>query len=549
MTDQMENRGVELPASEQREKKKKAKKRKKMIKRIIITLIVLVILGIGAYYLHTLLASSGEQKQEQLLTDFVSRGSIVSMVEGEASAVPKNSATVTLTSAGDVVEVYVTEGDVVSAGTPLFSIRNTELAELATEEQKTVDNYKKQLNALYDAKKELDIHAEYDGKLMNVEHLNAGDYLMKGSRVATLVDDTRMLLSLYFSYAYEKDIAVGQNATISLPASMAQLPGTVREIHKVERISQEGAKLFEVVLEMKNPGTLTRDMAATATLSAGAEPIYPYEPGTLDYFRTTEITAKTGGEISSFTLFDYSSVKAGQLLVSLKEDENDVEIAAMENQLKAAQKSLDETRQSLAALHGVAPIDGTVLSVGIRPGEEAKAGTAAVSIADMQTMMLNTFVDEMNVSNVHVGMEVNLDLWGTPLIGVIENLSLSANTESGVARFPMTITVDNADGTLLSGSYVHYSFLAGQSEECLLVPIQCVKYVSTEEGTQRALFVRAEEAPEGALSIQQEASDIPEGFYPVAVETGISDSNNIEILSGVEEGAEVFTGRVISEMW
>lgn len=550
MSERTESPKPETLTPEQRAvKKQKARNRKKLVKRLVVTLIVLAVLGVGAYFLLKIIPQKDAKNQEQILTDVVSRGAIVSMVQGEAAATPRDSATVTLTTAGDVAEVYVKEGDVVAAGAPLYSLRNKELVELANEEQKTVDNYRKQLDALYEAKKDLNICAEYDGKLMEVEKLPVGGYLAVGGRVATLVDDKSMLLPLYFSYAYENEISVGQSAAISLPASMAQLSGTVREIRKVERISQEGSKLFEVVLEVKNPGTLTKDMTATAALGSAEDPIYPYEPGKLEYVRTTEITAKTSGEIASAELHNYSAVKAGQVLVSLKEDANDVEIAAMENQLKAAQKELDETKQSIASLSGTAPIGGTVLSVGLKPGESAKVGDTAMSIADLQTMVLNTSVDEMNVSNVKVGMTVELDLWGTPMTGTVESVSLSAETEGGVSRFPMTILVDNAEGKLMSGSYVSYSFMASKSEDCLIVPIQCVKYVTTEQGTQRALFVRAEEAPQGALTVDRSTLDVPEGFHPVAVTTGISDNNHIEILSGVEEGAEVFTGRVISESW
>ena len=52
-----------------------------------------------------------------------------------------------------------------------------------------------------------------------------------------------------------------------------------------------------------------------------------------------------------------------------------------------------------------------------------------------------------------------------------------------------------------------------------------------------------------ALDLMTEMPDIPEGFWPVAVETGISDSYNVEIISGVEEGTSVFMSKVMTEMW
>ena len=45
-----------------------------------------------------------------------------------------------------------------------------------------------------------------------------------------------------------------------------------------------------------------------------------------------------------------------------------------------------------------------------------------------------------------------------------------------------------------------------------------------------------------AEELAMEMSDVPDGFWPVVVETGISDNYNVEILSGVEEGVTVYAG-------
>lgn len=42
------------------------------------------------------------------------------------------------------------------------------------------------------------------------------------------------------------------------------------------------------------------------------------------------------------------------------------------------------------------------------------------------------------------------------------------------------------------------------------------------------------------IPIPEGTDDIPEGFELVPVAVGISDSSNVEILSGIDEGTEVF---------
>ena len=93
------------------------KKKRKLIRRIVALVIVAALAAAGFKFL------GGKGKEEaQVITDFVSYGAITSTVEGSGITKAKNSETITLTTAGTVVDVMVTEGEQVTAGTPLFTI-------------------------------------------------------------------------------------------------------------------------------------------------------------------------------------------------------------------------------------------------------------------------------------------------------------------------------------------------------------------------------------------------------------------------------------------
>lgn len=47
-----------------------------------------------------------------------------------------------------------------------------------------------------------------------------------------------------------------------------------------------------------------------------------------------------------------------------------------------------------------------------------------------------------------------------------------------MASFPATVVVDNPEGLLMTGTYIQYSFVASQSDNCLVVPIQAVMNVT-----------------------------------------------------------------------
>ena len=47
-------------------------------------------------------------------------------------------------------------------------------------------------------------------------------------------------------------------------------------------------------------------------------------------------------------------------------------------------------------------------------------------------------------------------------------------------------------------------------------------------------------SPDMGAEAEAAESQVPEGYYPVAVEIGLSDANNTEIVSGLEEGATIY---------
>lgn len=539
----------ETPASPGPKKKKKNKKR--IIKRIITWVLVLALLG-GGVFAWKKFSGGGESGESEYLTDFAYIGSITSTVSGSGVALAKNSGSLTLINGGLVKEVLVSEGELVTAGQQLYTVDSTKAEKTLADAQKQYNLALRELEEMRQAVNDPNVRAPFSGMLMDVAKLKAGDEITAGTRIATIVDDQTLTLSLYFSYAYENDIRVGQKAAISIPSAMAQVDGKVSEIHKVRRVSAEGSKLFEVVFSIANPGSLTEGMAATAVLTtASGESVYPYESGTLAFSRTEEITAKVSGTVSSASLYDYSGVASGEKLVGVAVESVEDAVTVLEETVESKKKAVDEAQSALDALNGIAPIDGTVMSLGIYEGMEAPVGTVAVNISDTSTMVINANIDEMHVSQIKQGMMVDINQWGNTTFGTVESVSLSGEYSNGSSVFPVVITVDNYDGLLMSGSYVEYSFAASQSENCLLIPIQCVRYIDTGEGVSSSVvFVRASERPENAIDLGDSfGEEIPEGFWPVPVETGLSDTYSVEITSGLEEGAEVYTSMMNVSAW
>ena len=530
-----------------KEKKRISKKKRRRIIRWAVVLLVLAAIAAVAY--HFWGGSSGEGESE-VVVDTVQYGSITSVIESSGLTKAKNSETISITTAGTVMDVFVTEGQVVAEGDPLFIIDSPAARSAVETARSNVEGYQKQLSTAQKDIAGLNLSPGYPGKLMETETLNPGDTISKGQKVAVLADDTRLRLTQYYSYAYADSLKEGQSINVSIPALMTSVTGTVEKIYMVSRITPEGSKLFSAEIILENEGVLAADMVASATTVVNGETVYPYEPGKLEYYRVGDLCSTVRGTVISSRLVDYLQVTPGQVLVQIDGEASESELFEIQQNLEAAQEELRVAEENLANCSAVAPIGGKVIGLIAAPGTEIAANTAVVTISDTSSIIINANVDERNISYIKPGMMVELDQWGTFGMGTVESVSLSSTVNNGVATYPIVISADNFDEALQVNSYINYKITASQNDNCLVLPIQSVRTVGLEDGSMATVvYVKSDGMPENAIEVPFVDEEIPEGFWPVPVEIGIQDNYNVEIKSGVEEGTEVFTQILSAQVW
>lgn len=565
--------------------KKEGAPAKGLPRRILPLALAAAVLAAGGFGAVRLLGGGGGG--EQIVTDLVTRDTIQSTVKGSGAASARESVSLNPPVSATVLALHVKEGDRVEKGTVLYELDPAE-AQKATEEakkslteaekgvtaaaerlqaaQKQLSETEEEYQKLLASKADLTVTAPFDGKLVEAASLLPDTEITAGQKLATLVSSNRLKLSLYYSYAYLDQLRVGQEAAVSIPAVMASVPGKISEINKVEFVTPEGSKCFEVVVALDNPGTLTEGMAASAGLTVGGQAVYPYQNGKLAYQETREVTAKVPGPLKTSFLHNHAPVKKGQAILVLGPDELDKQLEEKRESVTSARESVDSARTAVESAQETlasardkvkkaleqeadmavkAPITGTVLTCLLEQGEKADAGQLGILLADTSVMRIDIQVDERNVSRVKTGMTCTITQTGlggeeNTFEGTVESVSLTGKSENGVSFFPAVVKVDNGDGAMLNGMSIEYELVLAQSEDCLVVPAQAVQY--TEQGS--CLFVKADRRPDNAVDLG-DGVDIPRGFYAVPVETGLSNSAQVEIKSGVEEGMEVFTQKLV----
>lgn len=533
----------EIPAKKPEKSTADKKKRRRTIRRIVALVVVAALIAGGVKFFKKKDGSS------EVGMATVSYGAISSEVDGSGLVKAKTSETLTLATAGTVQDVFVEEGQHVEQGDPLFTIDSPNADLKVQEAKKKVEGIQKELNTLQKNIADLNLTAPYAGKLLETQKLTPGDEF-PGGKVAKLVDDTRMRLEQYYSYAYAGELKAGQKVQVSIPALMTTVEGTVEAVHMVSRITPEGSKLFSAEIVVPNEGVLAKDMAATAIATVNGDTVYPYEAGKLDYYRTSDLAINVEGTVISSSLMDYLAVSAGQVLVRIDGESSEAGIFSKEQELEEAQKSLETAQKNLDLCNATAPISGQIIGLNIYAGQELAENTALVTVSDTSTVTVSATVDERNISYIKTGMPVNLDQWGTSAFGTVETVSLSSTVNNGVASYPITISADNTDGNLQVNSYVNYQIQASQNDNCLMVPIQAVRTVGLEDGSSTTVvYVQADSRPDNALELPYQDEEIPSGFYPVQVEIGIQDTYNVEIKSGVNDGDTVFTQMITDQAW
>lgn len=217
-------------------------------------------------------------------TAVVMRGTLETYVEGTGVTAANKREELGREMKGKVTEVLVEVGDQVKQGDKLLVINPTETRqELAVTQQELsnaqssaaaiqqeVQAAQNEVAAVRTKMGNLSVSAPFTGKLVAADNSNSGaaytvgQKVKEGDIIGYMVDDSTMNLSLYYDAKYADSIYEGQTANVSVASGTVS--GTVSAVDKT---SSGGTDLIRVTIAVRNEGSLTKGMTATATIEAG----------------------------------------------------------------------------------------------------------------------------------------------------------------------------------------------------------------------------------------------------------------------------------------
>ncbi|GAA5071468.1 efflux RND transporter periplasmic adaptor subunit [Lysobacter panacisoli] len=154
------------------------------------------------------------------------------------------------------------------------------------------------------------------------------------------------------------------------------------------------------------------------------------------------------------------------------------------------------------------PVDGVVLTRSIEPGQTVAASLQAPELftiaEDLAKMKIELAVDEADIGQVRTGQNVSFTVDAFPdrqFRGTVEQVRLSATTTSNVVTYPVVVTVDNSDGTLLPGLTVNAEIEVSRRDDVLKVSNAALRYKPADEGDAAANATPQAGGPRGGSGV------------------------------------------------
>lgn len=271
---------------------------------------------------------------------------------------------------------------------------------------------------------------------------------------------------------------------------------------------------------------------------------------------------------------------------------------SQDSSIKNAQLALDDAELGIEKAQDAvddyvveAPIEGTVVKKNSKAGDTIDSSNATdplCVIYDLSSVKFSIDVDETEIALVKTGQKatVTADAVEGEFEGVVTKVPVDGVNENGVTTYTIEIQIENY-GDLLPGMNVNAEIVVEEADDVIAVPVNSVNrgnivFVKDDGTTHEndvtdiikgnkdksgkpddkkkaddkddkpqssGMPIVSGDTPNGDKSDENSAAkesvptniDVPDGYRAIQVETGINDTDYIEIKSGLTEKDQVRT--------
>ena len=464
------------------------------------------------------------QASTQYMEAALERRDITNTFSGSGTISAANTYTVKSLVKGTVLTADFEVGDTIEKGTVLYTIDSSDVATSVEKAQLALEQVQRSYDDTADAQY---IRSVIGGTVASIK-VKAGDYVTAGQEIATVRDDSSLLLTLEFPAADASGFAVGQAAEVILNGTFETLSGTVQAVAGTDTISSGNLLVRTVTIAVKNNGSLTTAQAASATING----VSALASARFDYQHQQTVTATTSGTVAAVCVKEGTAIEANTAIVQLSGTELSRQVQSAADSLLNAQLSMSDTQKQMENYTITSPISGTVIQKNVKAGDTVGTDTTAsetlCTIYDLSYLEMTLNVDELEILSIKEGQTVTITadaISDRTFTGVVTSVSAAGTTTGGTTTYPVTIRIDDT-GDLLPGMNATAEIEVSSASNALAVPNGSV--------VRGNYVLVTKDSPSAANAVQDMTA--PDGYVYVKITTGTSDDDYIEVASGLQEG-------------
>ena len=250
-----------------------------------------------------------------------------------------------------------------------------------------------------------------------------------------------------------------------------------------------------------------------------------------------------------------------------------LDLANAEAQVVTANVAVENARIAVDDTDIRAPIAGTIIFKPVEigqvissPTQDFAGGTLLMQMADLSAVQIRSLVDETDIGKIRPGMRASVSVAAypnQPFPGEVVKIEPQAVIEQNVTMFAVLVSIQNPDGLLMPGMNAEVEVSIARAEDAMTIPVMALR---TRRDLKTTAFIlgRSEDDILAALSGGDAAAAPPQkgdrkrrgqrggatadyrfgGEFWVVLDTpgqeirkvvtGVTDLDNVEVVSGLE---------------
>jgi len=439
-------------------------------------------------------------------------------------------------------EIVAKEGDEVKKDSPLIILTSKDITKAIENKEDEIEILKDSLVDLtglpiekvetLNPRNGITINAPIDGRVIDLD-LKTSDEIAESQVIAQVVDDSNYIIEGALSTSEVINYKAGDTVKLAYTYFSGILEGTVKSVNanampaKGEKDQYAQGFVYKCKIIAKNPGLVQKgmEMQIGYTKENDKSIYYAKEKGkVIEFVDQENVLGTTDAIVTKIHVNNMEFVKKGDPIITMSGEDTRELIEDKLDKLRTLKYEIEDLKSKSGQMTVKATMDGVVAKYHSEVGDTLNSGDWIGRVYNTSDMMLWSQVDDIDILNVReeAPVKITVDaIQGKSYKGVVEHVSTTGDSESGITKFEVSITVEGGP-MLRPGMQANAYIEGGEAKNILLVPIEAI---FEEEGKTMVEILDENGMPKAKI-----------------IKIGLMNNKFAEVKEGLIEGEKVITG-------